>query len=122
MEKLQTGMNKKSGQGLYYFCEQLKLFFLWRVILNNCTNENQTQMKSTIIAMNEQSHKGPRAEEDHCILYMTESETYDTLVAVKALYQITYIELRQNYLVQGAMASELKKHDAQSSSSRFQLT
>ncbi len=66
-------------------------------------------MKSTIIAMKEQSHKGPRAEDEDCILYMTESETNDTLLAVKALHQMTYIELRQNYLVQRKMASELKK-------------
>ncbi len=65
-------------------------------------------MKSTIIAMNEQSHKGPRAQDDHCILYMMESDTNDTLVALKALHRITYIELRQNYLVQRTMASELK--------------
>ncbi len=65
-------------------------------------------MKSTIIALNEQSHKWPRAEEDHCILYMTESETNDTVIAVKALHQITDIELRQNYLVQRTMASEFK--------------
>ncbi len=45
-------------------------------------------MKSTILAMNEQSHKGPRGEDDHCVLYMTESETNDTLVAVKALIRL----------------------------------
>ncbi len=79
-------------------------------------------MKSTIIAMNEQSHKGPRAEEDHCILCMTESETNDTLIAVKALHQITYIALRQDSLVQTTMASELKRFHAQTSSLGFQLT
>ncbi len=65
-------------------------------------------MKSIIVTMNEQSHKGPRAEDDQCILYLTESETNDALVAVKALHQITQIELRQNYLVRRTMASELK--------------
>ncbi len=79
-------------------------------------------MKPTIITIYEQSHEGQRAEDDHCILYMTESETNDTLVAVKALHQITYIELRQNYLVQRTIASELKNCDAQSSSLEFQLT
>ncbi len=34
---------QKSGQGLYYCCEQQKLCFLWRVILNNCSNANQAQ-------------------------------------------------------------------------------
>ncbi len=68
-------MNQKSEQGFIAFASSRSYFFEEdSEQLHVCEPDS---MKSTIIAMNEQSHKGPRGEDDHCVLYMTESEAND---------------------------------------------
>ncbi len=86
MEKLQTGVNKNQGRVCVTFARSRSYISLESDSeqLHECEPDS---IKSARITMNEQSHKEPRAEDDHCILYMMESETKNTLVAVNALHQ-----------------------------------